>query len=459
MFDKVLVANRGEIALRVMRACRELGIPTVAIHSEADVDSLHVKFADEAVCVGPPHGGLSYLDVKAIISACEVTGADALHPGYGFLAENADFADVCREHNIVFIGPDGETMRKLGDKAQAREMMAAAGVPIIPGSDGIVEGPEHAAEIAKELGYPVMVKASAGGGGKGMRIAADREELLANFEVAKSEARAAFGNDEVYLEKVILSPRHIEFQVLGDTRGNVVHLGERDCSIQRRHQKLIEESPSPAVGSSLRARMGEAAVRGARGAGYVSAGTVEFLLDSSGEFYFMEMNTRIQVEHPVTELVTGVDLVKEQIRIAAGEPIDLEQDRLGLRGHAIECRINAEDPERDFAPCPGTITEFYVPGGPGIRVDTHVYSGYVIPPHYDSMLAKLLAHGNTREEAVARMRRALQEFVIVGVATTIPFHMAMMRDADFLAGTFDTGSLERKKKALEAQMELAGALF
>ena len=449
MFSKVLVANRGEIALRVMRACRELDIPTVAIHSEADEDALHVKFADEAVCVGPAHGGLSYLDVKAIISACEVTGADALHPGYGFLAENADFAEMCEAHEVTFIGPTADMMRKLGNKAQARDMMAAAGVPIIPGSKGTIADAEEGAIVAETLGYPVMIKASAGGGGKGMRTAANPEELATNFVMARTEAEAAFGNGEIYLEKLILEPRHIEFQVLGDKHGKVVHLGERDCSIQRRHQKLIEESPSPAVGPELRSRMGEAAVAGAKGTGYHSAGTVEFLLDSRGDFFFMEMNTRIQVEHPVTELVTGVDLVKEQIRVAAGEHIRVEQQKLGLRGHAIECRINAEDPDRNFAPCPGTVTDFYVPGGPGIRVDTHVFSGYTIPPHYDSMIAKLLAHGNTREEAIARMQRALQEFVIVGVATTIPFHMEMMHDPDFLAGSFDTGTLERKKKAHE----------
>jgi len=450
VFGKVLVANRGEIALRVMRACKELGIPTVAIHSEVDVDALHVKFADEAVCVGPAHGGLSYLDIKAILSACEVTGADALHPGYGFLAENADFSEVCEAHEITFIGPTADMMRKLGDKARARTIMSASGVPVIPGTDGIVAGAEEGAKAADSLGYPVMIKASAGGGGKGMRAAADRDEFMSNFHLAQAEAEAAFGNGDIYIEKLILEPRHIEFQVLGDEHGNVVHLGERDCSIQRRHQKLIEESPSPAVAPEQRQRMGEAAVRGTKGAGYVSAGTVEFLLDAQGNFYFMEMNTRIQVEHPVTELVTGVDLIKEQIRIAAGQRIEVEQARLGLRGHAIECRINAEDPERDFVPCPGTVTDFYVPGGPGIRVDTHVYSGYVIPPHYDSMIAKLLAHGNTRQEAIARMRRALEEFVIVGVATTIPFHTAMMNDADFVAGSFDTGTLARKKKAYEA---------
>jgi acetyl-CoA carboxylase biotin carboxylase subunit len=452
MFSKLLVANRGEIALRVMRACKELDIPTVAIHSEADTDALHVKFADEAVCVGPAHGGLSYLDVKAIISACEVTGAEALHPGYGFLAENAEFAEMCEAHGITFVGPTANMMRRLGDKAQARRIMEEAGVPVIPGSDDVVADAEEAAELADGLGYPVMIKAAAGGGGKGMRTAADRDELLANYSLAASEAEAAFGNSAVYIEKVIEAPRHVEFQVLGDKHGKVVHLGERDCSIQRRHQKLIEESPSPGVDPELRESMGDAAIRGTAAAGYVSAGTVEFLVDAPGNFYFMEMNTRIQVEHPVTELVTGADLVKEQIRIAAGEPIELDQKKLGLRGHAMECRINAEDPERDFAPCPGTVTDFYVPGGPGIRVDTHVYSGYVIPPYYDSMIAKLLAYGNTREEAIARMRRALEEFVIEGVATTIPFHSAMMRDPDFVSGRFDTGTLERKKKASPEQV-------
>jgi acetyl-CoA carboxylase biotin carboxylase subunit len=450
MFPKILVANRGEIALRVMRACKELRIPTVAIHSEADVDALHVKFADEAVCVGPAPSAQSYLDVKAILGACEVTGAAAVHPGYGFLAENADFAEMCEVHGITFIGPTADMMRSMGDKAEARRAMAEAGVPIIPGSDGVVENLEHAVDVAETIGYPVMIKASAGGGGKGMRVASSRQELAANLSVASGEAEAAFGRGDVYLEKLVVGPRHIEFQILGDRHGNVVHLGERDCSIQRRHQKLIEESPSPAVTADLRRRMGEAAVKGARGTGYVSAGTIEFLLDAGGDYYFMEMNTRIQVEHPVTELVTGVDLVKEQIKIAAGEPMTLSQSQLHLRGHAIECRINAEDPERGFAPCPGQVTEFYVPGGPGIRVDTHVYGGYVIPPYYDSMIAKLLAHGNTREEAIARMRRALDEFVIVGVATTIPFHARMMDDPDFLAGRFDTGTLERKKKEQEA---------
>jgi acetyl-CoA carboxylase biotin carboxylase subunit len=449
VFRKILVANRGEIALRIMRACEELGIATVAIHSEADTEALHVKFADEAVCVGPPPGSQSYLDVKAILGACEVTGAEAVHPGYGFLAENADFADICAAHHLVFIGPSGDMMRKMGDKAEARRAMLEAGVPVVPGSDGIIEDDDQAAAVAERIGYPVMIKASAGGGGKGMRMAGDPDELAANLKLARAEAESAFGNGAVYLEKLVIEPRHVEFQILGDRHGRVVHLGERDCSIQRRHQKLIEESPSPAVTPKLRREMGEAAKEGARGIGYESAGTIEFLLDAEGRYYFMEMNTRIQVEHPVTELVTGVDLVKEQIKIAAGEPMTLAQDHLDLRGHAIECRINAEDPARDFAPSPGRVTEFYVPGGPGIRVDTHVYSGYMIPPHYDSMIAKLLAHGNTREEAIARMRRALSEFVISGVATTIPFHEEMMTDPDFVSGSFHTGTLAQKKKARE----------
>jgi acetyl-CoA carboxylase biotin carboxylase subunit len=449
MFKKILVANRGEIALRVMRACKELDIPTVAIHSEADADSLHVVFADEAVCVGPAPSARSYLDVKTILSACEVTGADAIHPGYGFLAENAQFAEICSVHGVTFIGPTASMMRLMGDKAQARRVMSKAGVPVVPGSEGIVRDPAHAAEIAEGIGYPVMIKATAGGGGKGMRVAWSRAELDTAYPIARGEAESSFGIGDLYIEKLLIEPRHIEFQILGDKYGNVVHLGERDCSIQRRHQKLIEESPSPVMTPELRAQMGEAATRGAREIGYVSAGTVEFLLDARGDFHFMEMNTRIQVEHPVTELVTGVDLVKEQIRIAAGEPIQFGQGDVVLRGHAIECRINAEDPDRGFAPCPGTVTDFYVPGGPGIRVDTHVYAGYRIPPYYDSMIAKLLAYGNTRAEAIARMRRALGEFVITGVATTIPFHSEMMTDADFCAGRFDTGTIEKRRRERE----------
>ncbi len=451
MFKKILVANRGEIALRVMRACKELDIPTVAVHSEADEEALHVKFADESVCIGPPPSSQSYLNVRAILSACELTGADALHPGYGFLAENAEFAEICAVHKIVFIGPTGEMMRLMGNKAQARTMMKRAGVPVIPGTEGAVADLETARREADRIGYPVMIKASAGGGGKGMRLAADPRALEDNFAIASGEAEAAFGDGEVYIEKLLIAPRHIEFQILGDAHGNVIHLGERDCSIQRRHQKLIEESPSPAVDPDLRERMGRAAVDGARGIGYASAGTVEFLLDARGGFYFMEMNTRIQVEHPVTELVTGIDLVKEQIRVAAGEPLTMAQEDVHLRGHAIECRINAEDPDHDFAPRPGTVTELYVPGGPGVRVDTHVFSGYTIPPYYDSMIAKLLTHGSTREEALARMRRALSEFVIEGLTTTIPFHREMMHDPSFVSGVFDTGTLERRRAPTPAR--------
>jgi acetyl-CoA carboxylase biotin carboxylase subunit len=449
VFEKVLVANRGEIALRIMRALRELGIPAVAIHSESDVDSLHVKFADEAVCVGPSASAESYLDMKAIMSACEVTGADAIHPGYGFLAENADFAEICESSGIVFIGPTASMMRRMGDKAEARKVMKAADVPVVPGSDGVVESDKEAGDVAERIGYPVMIKASAGGGGKGMRIARNPEELKTSFSLAAREASAAFGNDDLYVEKLVTAPRHIEFQVMGDRFGHVVHFGERDCSIQRRHQKLIEESPSPAVNADLRELMGSAATKGADQIDYLGAGTVEFLLDTDGSFYFMEMNTRIQVEHPVTEMVTGTDLVKEQIRVAAGEPLSLCQEEIELRGHAMECRINAEDPERGFAPCPGLVTEFHVPGGPGVRVDTHVYSGYTIPPYYDSMIAKLIAHGSTREEAIARISRSLEEFVIVGVDTTISFHREMMNDSDFLAGTFDTETLERKSSGQE----------
>ena len=446
MFEKVLVANRGEIALRVMRGCKELGIPTVAVHSEADVEALHVKFADEAVCIGPPPAVDSYLNTQALLSACELTGSDALHPGYGFLAESADFSEMCQAHGITFIGPSADMIRRMGDKAQARLLMSESGVPIIPGSEAISDD-ESALRLADGIGYPIMVKASAGGGGKGMRIVRSPDTLKENIAIARSEAEAAFGNGELYMEKLLERPRHIEFQILGDRHGTVVHLGERDCSIQRRHQKLIEESPSPAVTPDLRARMGTAAVQGARQIGYTGAGTIEFLLDDAGHFYFMEMNTRIQVEHPVTELVTGADLIKEQLRAAAGEPLSITQEHLGLRGHAIECRINAEDPDRGFAPSPGNVTEFYAPGGPGIRVDTHVYSGYFIPPYYDSMIAKLLAHGNSREEAISRMRRALDEFVIAGVSTTIPFHKLMMQHEGFLSGHFDTGTIERMQSA------------
>ena len=444
MIRKLVVANRGEIALRIMRACEELGIETVALHSEADEDSLHVKFAHETVCIGPAASSRSYLNIHNIISAAEVTGADAVHPGYGFLAENAHFAEVCQSHGLIFVGPDPEMIRRMGDKALARETMIAAGVPVVPGSEGIVEDEVEALQIAREIGFPVMIKASAGGGGKGMRAAMDEEEFRRNFAAASGEAESAFGRGDCYIEKLIQRPRHVEIQMIGDKHGNIVHLGERDCSIQRRHQKLIEESPSPAVDDATREKMGKAAVRAGEAVGYHSAGTVEFLFDEDGRFYFMEMNTRIQVEHPVTEMVTGLDLLKEQIRVAAGEPLSFRQSDVKVRGHAIECRINAEDPHRDFAPMPGTITYFHAPGGPGIRVDTHVYSGYKIPPFYDSMIAKLIAYGSDREEAIGRMRRALDECVIDGVPSTLPFHVKLMQHPRFLSGNFSTHFLEEE---------------
>jgi len=445
MFRKILIANRGEIALRVIRACKELGIRTVAVYSEADRDSLHVRFADEDVCIGPPPARESYLNIPRLIAAAEVTGAEAIHPGYGFLAENAEFAEICEHSEITFIGPKADQIRQMGDKAVARRTMASVGVPTVPGSEGAVASVDEALEIAREIGFPVLIKAAAGGGGRGMRVAPDEASFAAQFQMAQSEAQAAFGDPSVYLERYLTRPRHIEFQVLGDQHGRVVHLGERDCSIQRRHQKLIEEAPSPALTPELRRAMGEAAVRGAAAIGYVSAGTIEFLLDEDGSFYFMEMNTRIQVEHPVTEMVTGVDLIKEQIRIAAGEPMSVpDGEALELRGHAIECRINAEDPARNFQPSPGTISIFHPPGGPGVRVDTHAYGGYRVPPYYDSLIGKLIVHGNTREEALARMRLALESFIIEGVQTTIPFLLELIQDPEFAAGDVDTKYLERR---------------
>ena len=440
--QKVLIANRGEIALRIIRACIELGLTTIAVHSEADEDSLHVWLADQSVRIGGPKSSESYLDPRRIISAAVITGADAIHPGYGFLAENADFAEICEAHNIIFVGPTPEQIRAMGDKAEAKRLMREAGVPVIPGSDGVVEDLDEAIKIAKDIGYPVMIKATAGGGGKGMRTANNEAELIKNFEMARSEAQAAFGNPGVYIEKLIVNPRHIEVQLLGDGKGNVIHLGERDCSIQRRHQKLIEESPSPFVDDELREKLGTAAVAGAKKINYRGAGTIEFLVDKDKNFYFMEMNTRIQVEHPVTEMVTRVDIVKEQLRIASGEGLRFKQEDIKFEGHAIEVRINAEDPDNNFAPCPGKIESFHVPGGPGIRVDTHVYAGYVIPPYYDSMIAKLIVWGENRGEALSRMRRALKEFIIDGVKTTIPFHQKVMEDSRFTSGDFDTRFLE-----------------
>ncbi|WP_349260511.1 acetyl-CoA carboxylase biotin carboxylase subunit [Longimicrobium sp.] len=442
MFRKVLIANRGEIALRVIRACRELGIRTVAVYSEADRESLHVRFADEDVCIGPPQARESYLNIPRIIAAAEVTGADAIHPGYGFLAENAEFSEICQASELTFIGPTPQQIRLMGDKAAARRTMREVGVPIVPGTDAIGD-PDEALAQAREIGFPVLIKAAAGGGGKGMRVAQDADDFERQYSMARNEASAAFGDDTVYVEKYLARPRHIEFQILGDSHGRIVHLGERDCSIQRRHQKLIEEAPSPALTPELRREMGDAAVRGAQAIDYVGAGTIEMLLNDDGSFYFMEMNTRIQVEHPVTEMCTGFDLVKEQIRAAAGLPLSLPDLPISLRGHAIECRINAEDPARNFAPSPGTIATFHPPGGPGVRVDTHMYAGYRVPPYYDSLLMKLIVHGSNRGEAIARMRRALAETVIEGVHTTIPFLQAVMDHPAFIAGEVDTKFLER----------------
>ncbi|HEY7215045.1 MAG TPA: acetyl-CoA carboxylase biotin carboxylase subunit, partial [Thermoanaerobaculia bacterium] len=438
---KILIANRGEIALRIIQACKELGIQTVAVYSTADRDSLHVTYADEDVCIGPPPSKQSYLNISSIISAAEITGADAVHPGYGFLAENAHFAEVLQECKIGWIGPRPEVIRLMGDKAKARQTAKAAGVPVLPGSEEPLQSVEEAVALAAEVGYPVILKAAAGGGGRGMRIVQAEEELAGQLAAAQSEAEKAFGDGSVYIEKYLVEPRHIELQVFGDHHGRVVHLGERECSIQRRHQKLIEESPSPALSDALRAEMGAAAVRLCEAVGYENAGTIEFLLDSDGRFYFMEMNTRIQVEHPVTEMVTGFDLVKLQVQVAAGERLAIPAG-LKPRGHAIECRINAENPET-FAPSPGPLKTFHLPGGPGTRVDTHGYEDYVIPPHYDSLVAKLIVHDRSREQAIGRMRRALDFFVVEGIQTSIPLHKRILRDPDFAAGRLSTRFMER----------------
>lgn len=440
MFKKILIANRGEIALRIIRTCREMGIKTVAVYSTADRDSLHVKFADEAVCIGKPQGIHSYLNVPAIMAAAEITNADAIHPGYGFLAENADFAEICGKYNIKFIGPTPEMIRKMGDKITAKETMIAAGVPVVPGSDGLLESVEQAKKLAAEMGYPVILKATAGGGGKGMRVVWNESELEKSYNTAKTEAAAAFKNDGIYMEKFVEEPRHIEIQVAGDQFGTVCHLSERDCSIQRRHQKLVEESPSPFMTPELRKKMGEAAINAAKAINYESVGTIEFLVDKHRNFYFMEMNTRIQVEHGVTEEVTSFDLIKEQIKIAAGEPISGKNYEPTMC--AIECRINAEDPYNDFRPSPGTITVLHTPGGHGVRIDSHIYAGYAIPPYYDSMISKIIAVAQTREEAINTMERALSEYVIEGVKTTIPFHQQLMKDKDFKEGNFTTKFLE-----------------
>ena len=443
MFKKVLIANRGEIALRVIRACRELGIQTVAVYSEADRESLHVRFADDDVCIGPPPSRDSYLRIPRLIAAAEITGADAIHPGYGFLAENAEFAETCTASNVTFIGPTADQIRVMGNKASARKAMMEVNVPIVPGTPGPIEEADDALDFARSIGFPVIIKASAGGGGKGMRVARDADDFARSFQLARSEALSAFGNGDVYVEKYLDRPRHIEFQILGDKYGNVIHLGERDCSVQRRHQKLIEEAPSPAVTPQLRDTMGKAAVAGARAINYTGAGTIEMLLDADGSFYFMEMNTRIQVEHPVTEMLTGVDLVKEQIRVAAGEKLSVAA-LPPLRGHVIECRVNAEDPWRNFQPSPGKITTFHPPGGPGVRLDSHVYPGYTVPPYYDSLLAKLIVQGRDRAEAVSRMRVALEAFVVEGVTTTIPFLARVMQNDRFVRGDVDTKFLERE---------------
>ena len=444
MFKKILIANRGEIALRIIRTCREMGIKTVAVYSTADADSLHVKFADEAVCIGPAPSRESYLKIPRLLAAAEITNAEAIHPGYGFLAENAEFSRICAEHNIKFIGPTPDMISTMGDKARAKENMIKFGVPVIPGNEGIIKNSSEGKKLADEMGYPVIIKAAAGGGGRGMRIVNNSTDFIRQFEAAISEASAAFGNGAVYVEKFILEPRHVEIQILGDSHGYIIHLGERDCSLQRRHQKVLEEAPSPALDPELREKMGQAAIRAAESVQYEGAGTIEFLLDKDRNFYFMEMNTRIQVEHPVTEEVTDYDLIRCQIEVAAGLP--LRRKPLKIRGHSIECRINAEDPANGFRPSAGKITVFHTPGGHSVRVDTHAYSGYVVPPNYDSMIAKLIVSAPTREEAVARMSRALDEFIIEGIKTTITFHKQLMRDPGFIKGEFNTHYLEKQFK-------------
>jgi acetyl-CoA carboxylase, biotin carboxylase subunit len=442
-FDKILIANRGEIALRILRTCEEMGIATVAVHSTTDRNALHVQLADEAVCIGDPPSSKSYLNIPNIIAAALTRNATAIHPGYGFLAENARFAEICTDHKIVFIGPSPDSMRSMGDKSTAKETMQRLGVPTVPGSDGLIADEQEAVAIANQIGYPVMIKATAGGGGRGMRLVREPEDLVKSFLAAQGEAEAAFGNGGVYMEKFVERPRHIEFQILADTHGHVVHLGERECSIQRRHQKLLEEAPSPALNPALRQRMGEAAVKVAAGINYVGAGTVEFLLDQQGNFYFMEMNTRIQVEHPVTEMITGLDLIAEQIRIAQGEKLAFTQDQIQFRGHAIECRINAEDPDHNFRPNPGRISGYLPPGGPGVRMDSHVYTEYEIPPYYDSLIGKLIVWGQDRPTAIERMKRALRECAITGLTTTLGFHQKVLEAPDFIKGDIYTNFVEQ----------------
>lgn len=443
MFSKILIANRGEVALRIIRACKELGIKTVAVYSQADGDSLHLKFSDEAICIGGASPQSSYLNIPSIISAAEITDVEAIHPGYGFLAENAHFAEICESCQIKFIGPSPEAMRLLGDKMVAKETMRKAGLPVIPGSMAVIKNKEDALNTARRIKYPVMIKAAAGGGGRGMRVAHNDVRLISALMTCQAEAEAAFGNPDVYIEKYIGNPRHVEFQIVADKYGHIIHLGERDCTIQRRHQKLLEEAPSPAVDAKLRKKMGDMAVRGAKAADYTNVGTIEFLLTENGNFYFMEMNTRIQVEHPVTEMVTGVDLIKEQIRIAAGERLSLGQDDVKINGAAIECRINAEDPDNGFMPCPGKIAYYHQPGGPGVRVDSHAYQGYEITPHYDSMIAKLITHGKNRAEAIQIMQRALSEFTIEPIKTTIEFQKRVISDPQFLRGQVTTDFVEK----------------
>ena len=444
MFRKILIANRGEIALRILRACEELGVKTVVVYSEADRDSLPVKLADEAYCIGPGPSNRSYLNIPNLIAAAELSGAEAVHPGYGFLSENARFAEICKDHGLKFIGPSPYVIERMGDKIKAKETMKAAGVPTVPGSDGPITDPQEAERLASEMGYPVIIKAAAGGGGRGMRVVQHGGQFLEQMELAQNEALASFGNGEVYLEKYLEEPRHIEIQVVMDQRGNAIHLGERDCSIQRRHQKLLEEAPSPRLTPELRERMGQDAVRAAQFIGYEGVGTIEFLLDKHGNYYFMEMNTRIQVEHPVTEMITRFDLVQEQIRIAAGAPLSRTQDQVKFEGHAIECRINAEDPEKGFRPSPGVIDAYVPPGGPWVRVDSHVYPGYSIPPNYDSMIAKLIVWAEDRDKAIARMQRALGEYAITGVKTTIPLHEKILDNAFFRKGEVYTNFLQRR---------------
>lgn len=444
MFKKILIANRGEIAVRIIRACNEMGIQTVAVYSEVDRDALHTQMADEAVCIGPAKSKDSYLNMQNILSATVLTGAEAIHPGFGFLSENSKFAQMCEECNIKFIGPSSHNIDNMGNKSKARDIMIKAGVPVVPGSDGAITSEDDALRTAQEIGYPVMIKASAGGGGRGIRVVKLEEELIAAYNTAKTEAKTAFGDDTMYMEKFIEEPRHIEFQILADEHGNVIHLGERDCSIQRRNQKVIEEAPGPVITEKLRNRMGEVAVKAAKSINYKNAGTIEFLLDKYGKYYFMEMNTRIQVEHPITEMVTGVDLIKAQIKIAAGEVLPYEQEDIEIHGHAIECRINAENPYKNFMPCPGEIKSLHIPGGYGVRLDSAAYQGYKIPPNYDSMIGKLIVHGSDREEALCKMRRALGEFIIEGVDTNIDFQFKIINNENFIKGNFDTSFISKE---------------